>query len=88
LDNAASREPGIGLGIGFTSCLYFLLLAGGAAKLPIILGVELVALCAAQKRADPNNRVEVQCRSHYAGQTLGKLGKTKHADRYPAEQHR
>jgi hypothetical protein len=38
---------GIGLGIGFTSCLYFLLLAGGAAKLPIILGVELVALCAA-----------------------------------------
>lgn len=38
---------GIGLGMGFTSCLYFLLLAGGAASLPVIAGCELVALCAA-----------------------------------------
>lgn len=38
---------GIGLGIGFTSCLYFLLLVSGAAKLAVILGFELVALCAA-----------------------------------------
>jgi hypothetical protein len=38
---------GIGLGIGSTSCLYFLLLAGGAASLSVIAGCEMVALCAA-----------------------------------------
>ena len=38
---------GIGLGIGCTSCLYFLLLVSGAANLSVIAGCELVALCAA-----------------------------------------
>jgi len=38
---------GIALGIGVTSCLYFLLLIAGAARLLIVLGVDLLALLAA-----------------------------------------
>lgn len=45
--SALHASLGVGLGTGFTSYVYLLLLAGGAAKLPIILGFELVALCAA-----------------------------------------
>ena len=37
---------GIGLGAGFTSCLYWLLVVGGAGTLPVVLGVELVLLVA------------------------------------------
>ena len=33
---------GMGLGAGFTSCLYWLLVVGGAGTLPVVLGVELV----------------------------------------------
>ncbi len=44
---ALHASLGIGLGLGSTSCLYFLLLAGGAANLSVIVGCELVALCTA-----------------------------------------
>jgi hypothetical protein len=37
---------GIGLGTGFTSCLYWLLVVGGAGTLPVAAGVELVVLAA------------------------------------------
>lgn len=37
---------GIALGAGVTSCLYFLLLLAGAAKLPVVLGAETLALLA------------------------------------------
>src|SRR4051794_25050599 len=38
---------GFGLGIGTSSCLYFLLLISGAAKLPVILTVEVLVLLSA-----------------------------------------
>jgi hypothetical protein len=43
--HALRASLGIGLGIGGTSCLYFLLLLGGVAKAPVVWGCELVALC-------------------------------------------
>jgi hypothetical protein len=52
-DGASSRWTpaihaalGMGLGAGFTSCLYWLLVAGGAGTLPVVLGVELVVFAA------------------------------------------
>ncbi len=43
---ALRASLGLGFGIGITSCLYFLLLVAGAASLPVVLGVEALAILA------------------------------------------
>lgn len=63
---ALRASLGIGFGIGITSCIYFLLLAGGAASMPVVLGVEGLALliCGAlyyrRRRANPALATDVQ----------------------------